>query len=118
MIHFHNVTGNKAQVVSFAKAKPKVTLGFAPSTVTKGNSTTVTITVSGPADTPTGSVSLQRLTTGRPAHTVRTALLVDGVASFKFTPGRVGTLTFVARYASDQIYTGGTSRQVTLTVHR
>lgn len=117
MVHFHNLTGHKAQVVSFAKAKPRLTLAFSPNTLTKGDATRVTITVSGAADTPIGSVVLHRLTTGQPV-TVRRAQLVDGAASFDFTPARLGTLGFVASYTGDRIYTGATSRRMNLVVHR
>jgi hypothetical protein len=117
MVHFHNLTGDKAQVVSFAKPKPRVSLSIAPKTVKKGKSAKATIKVTGSVDTPTGRVTLKRITaTG--SNSVRTVKLVGGVASITFKPGKVGALKYVATYNGDVIYTGKTSPRVTLTVHR
>jgi subtilisin family serine protease len=115
MLHFHNLTGNKAQVVGFAKAKPTVKLSFAPTTIKKGTSTKVTVTVTGAADKPTGTVTISRLNGTKPGA-LRTVTLVNGTASFTYTPRAAGTFTYRAAYAGDQIYAGGTSGVATLKI--
>jgi subtilisin family serine protease len=115
VIHFHNAVGNKAQVVSFAKAKPTVKLTLAPTKVKHGSATTVTETVSGTAGTPTGVVTFQRKS-GSTWVTVSTRSLASGKVTISYKPASAGTYVYRTTYAGDTIYGTGTSASVTLTV--
>ncbi len=92
-----------------------MTLTFAPSTIKKGKSTTVTVTVTGTADKPTGSVTVKQLNGAAPGK-IRTVTLKNGTASFTYTPVSSGTYTYQATYSGDAIYAGGTSGVATLKI--
>jgi hypothetical protein len=116
MVHFHNTTGNKAQVVTFAKAKPTVSLAMSASTIKKGKSVTVTVRVTGNADKPTGTVTVTRLPGSIAGGTVKTVTLVNGAGSFVYTPKVAGTFRYQATYSGDAVYGSATSPIATLKI--
>lgn len=103
IVHFHNQTGDKAQVVTFVKAPPTVDLTVARPT---GSGATVTVTVTGAVDTPTGSVTVERRN-GLRWKPLKTVTLSDGTASFAY-PAPYGKSTYRATYGGDGIYAAAT----------
>jgi hypothetical protein len=101
-------------VVSLNKAA-SVSLSLAPNPVTVGKPVTATMTVSGSAGTPTGTVTLTRVTgsTGKPVF-VRT--LSGGRATLSYPQNTTGTFVYRADYAGDSTYAAGQSSEVSLTV--
>jgi Bacterial Ig-like domain (group 3) len=115
VVHFHNAVGNKAQVVSFAKATPTVKTAVTPTSVAAGKPTTIKATVTGSTGTPTGTVTFQRQS-GATWVTVGSGALSAGARSVSYTPTVAGTVVFRAVYAGDGSYVAGTSASANLTV--
>ena len=85
---------------------PSVAVTFLPNTVLAGANTTVVISVSGTAGTPTGEVSLAYQ--GQP---LTSAQLSNGSASIAVSSGNYppGTYSLTASYAGDDHYVGASS---------
>jgi subtilisin family serine protease len=114
LIHFHNVVGDKAQVVSLNKNTASVSLDLSPNPVVHGRTVTAKVTVSGAAGTPTGTVVLRR--TAPTSDTVATGTLSGGKVTFKFSVANAGKRTYRASYQGDANYASGKSPTVTLKV--
>jgi subtilisin family serine protease len=116
IVHFHNVVGDKAQVVSLAKRTPSVSLTMKPGKVKRLSDVTVTMTVTGAAGAaPTGTVNLRRLN-GAGAGIVRTATLKNGTVTITYHPGTVGNVRYRAEYTGSAAYAAANSPKVTLVV--
>jgi hypothetical protein len=111
--------GDKAQLVEFnqlrAKVKPKVKLTVSPKRIDFGRTTTIRITVSGKAGTPTGTVSLKRVD-GAHRGVLATRTLVHGKVVITYKPGFRGTGHVQATYSGDADYTSAASPSVRFTV--
>jgi hypothetical protein len=87
-----------------------VTVQVAPSPIVYGQAATLTATVSGGSDTPTGSVTFSA-----GANALGSIVLAGGVASTPLPPLPPGTYTFNAAYGGDALHTTG-SGTATLTI--
>ena len=104
------------------KATPTVSVPtLAPvSPITLGASVTASVTVSGSAGTPTGTVTFQVSTdsgtTWNTLGAVKT-LATGSATSDSYTPAAVGAYQFRAQYGGDSNYNGATGDTVSLTVN-
>jgi subtilisin family serine protease len=114
MVHFHNRTGSKAQVVTLGTATA-TTLSAAPTEAKVGEPLTLSVgvTADGKAG-PTGTVSIVDVTTG--ATLAQQALTSDGETVISYTPTTAGVQTILARYDGNLTYGSSDSNRVTLTV--
>jgi hypothetical protein len=112
VLHLHNASGERAQVVSFpGKVKPRVSLGLTPNPVRHGRTVTATVKVANTAGVKAaGKVTLRKGNGRAVAHgTVR-----NGVAKVKFKWKSRKDPRIHAVYAGDGNYTAGKSRAVKL----
>jgi hypothetical protein len=89
---------------------------LAPTTVKKGQSTVVTMTVTGSGATPTGSVTLTRVA-GTKTTAVFVRTLSGGKATISYPQKATGTFVYRADYAGDSTYAAGKSSTVTLKIN-
>jgi Bacterial Ig-like domain (group 3) len=115
IVHFHNLVGAKAQVVSLKKQTASVKLTMSPNPVVHGKTVTATVTVTGSSGTPTGTVTLRRTDGSKPTNIV-SGPLVNGKATLKYTPKSKGTFHYQAVYSGDANYNARTSSTVTLKI--
>ena len=113
VLHLHNASGNRAQVISFpGKASSAVNLTLDDTSVARGQTVTATVTVpQGDGAPATGAVTVKQGDT-----TVAQGELVDGQADLTFSESQAGDFQLVADYAGDANYEAGTSDPVTLSV--
>lgn len=90
---------------------PAIVLTSSVNPVLRGNSTVLTVTLTSPAGTPTGSVTFMDGTT-----TLGTVALSNGVATLSVSFSTVGQHTLTATYGGGGFYQGATSAPLVETV--
>jgi hypothetical protein len=116
VVHHHNESGQKAQVVSLSSetVASDVTLELNKTSVAAGGSVTGTVTVANTENSvPTGNVVL-KTSTGKTLGSG--ALGAAGSAAITFKPSPAGSYSIHAEYAGDATYATGNSTASSLTV--
>jgi len=100
------LSGSASSSVTVSKATPTVTVSPATLTASIGTAQSFTVTVSGAAATPTGSITLWG-----PGYNFGAIALSNGTATFNIPAGKftVGTVTLTASYGGDSNYIAGTA---------
>jgi subtilisin family serine protease len=103
--------------LTVTKAAPAVSLTITPSPAVHGKPVKFTVKVSGPAGTPTGTVTVRRLAGAKyGAGTVGTGSLSGGTATVQYKPGATGTFQYQVTYGGNGTYLSGTSAKVQLKI--
>ena len=100
------LSGSASSSVTVSKATPTVTVSPATLTASISAAQTFTVTVSGAAATPTGSITLWG-----PGYNFGAIALSNGTATFNIPAGKftVGSVTLTASYGGDSNYIAGTA---------
>jgi hypothetical protein len=116
----HAASSRTSGTVTVEKDATVTTItGFAPTPVDPGKMSNVTVTVTSPTGTPTGTVVVAAtgVDAGLPGFSCNVTL-ADGTGSCPITPAAdtFGDITFVATYSSDATHAGSKSAVYTLQV--
>jgi subtilisin family serine protease len=112
LVHFHNQLGAKTQVMGL-KTTPGVTLALTPNPANRGQQVKATVTVPGPGDPATGTVTLKTGST-----TLASGALTDGSAQLAFSMSKAGAFPVRAEYAGDEGHEPSVSTPVQLNVRK
>lgn len=113
VVHFHNVLGEKTQVVKLKDERP-VELALAPNPAQRGQQVTATVTVADSA----GAAASGPVVLKQGATTLASGTVEDGTATLSFSLAKAGTYPVHAEYAGDDAHEPGNSAPVSLTVAR
>jgi subtilisin family serine protease len=105
LVHFHNLVGAKARVVTL-KAAPAIALKLSAAAITLHHAIAATITVANTAGlVPTGTITLRTAA----GVAIKSGTLVNGKVVLTWVPAARGTVSVYAGYGGDANYASGRS---------